>query len=119
MKGQNSNGPLPNREQCAHSHRHGGRKKAQELDELLAPPSPIQEEQESDIEPEPEADILVITDDSNERPRTGRSRVSSAVSSRPASRMLSRPESSRSTFESMPGTRPASRRVGHFLNLKS
>ena len=113
MKGQNSNGTLSNREQCAHSHRHGGRKKAPEFEEVLAPPSPIQEEQESDIEPEP--DILVITDDTNERPRTGRSRVSSAVSSRPASRMFgSRPESSRSVFESMPGTRPASRRVGAF-----
>ena len=113
MKGQNSNGALSNRDGCAHSHRHGGRKKAQELDELLAPPSPIQEEQESDTDVEPEADILVIHDDSNERPRTGRSRVSSAMSSRPASRMFgSRPGSSRSVFESMPGTRPASRRVG-------
>ena len=98
---QINSGIMSHREQC--THRHGGRKKMSENNEdLLAPPSPIQEESEQEIE----ADSVI-----SERPRTGKSRQSSA-SSRPVSRLFgSRPESSRSVFESVPGTRPASRRV--------
>ena len=79
------------------------------IEELLAPPSPIQEESENEIE-----DDLM----SNDRPRTGKSRQSSASSRPVSSRLLSsRPESSRSVFESIPGTRPASRRVSIVLPI--
>lgn len=114
MKAQNSNGIMSNNDQCAHSHRHSSRKKAAEFEEVIAPPSPIQEEPETDIEGHENASV---TDELYERPRTGKSRQSSAsVTSRPGSRMFgNRPESSRSVFESVPGTRPPSRRVGIFI----
>ena len=107
---QNSNGIMSQKEQC--SHRHGGRKKVTESEDVLAPPSPIQEETEQDVE-----DVF-MTADTIERPRTGKSTQSSAsASSRPGSQLFGvRPASSRSTFESIPGTRPASRRVSIFVN---